>query len=83
MTSMECRYCGEMIADLESAPKDSMGAYCIDCEIEDVVGNAINDAIANDEGNPQAGTLLRLLAKEGMAVVKLAVPAAAKPRSTP
>ena len=73
--SQECRYCGELIADLESAPKDSMGAYCIDCEIEDVLQNALNDAASNDEGRVAAGTLTRLLAKEGMAVVKVAVPA--------
>lgn len=80
--AVECRYCGGLIADLESAPKDSMGAYCIDCEIEDVLQNALNDAANNDEGRVTASTLLRLLAKEGMAVVKVAQRAAAKRRST-
>ena len=61
-----------LIADLESAPRDSLGAYCIDCEIEDVLQNALNDAASNDEGRVAAGTLTRLLAKEGMAVVKVA-----------
>lgn len=71
MTSMECRYCGEMIADLESAPKDSMGAYCTDCEIGDAVDIALLDATDDDEGRPRAATFLRHLAREGFAVTKV------------
>ena len=65
---MECRYCGELIADLESAPKDSMGAYCETCEIEDVVDTALMDA--NDEGEIRPAMFIRSLELHGFAIVK-------------
>ena len=66
---MECRHCGVLIAG--TLVKFPMAAYCIDCEIEDALQNALNDAVSNDEGRVTAATLTRLLAKEGFAVKKV------------
>lgn len=68
---MDCYHCGRLIADIESAPKDSMGAYCENCEIESALENALLDATGDDEGRVTAGTLTRLLAKEGFAITKV------------